>query len=91
MRSVAIVAGGQNIVRGASQHIAGNRSHDAIREIARRLGRRPLERVAQNPHFRQSKPGLLALQQQQFRCFAISLGPDRQVFAVFLECFQKGR
>lgn len=71
--------------------MAGDSPHDPVRQIARRLFRGGFQGIAQNAHFRKGETRRLTLQQQQISRFAISLRPDRQIFAVFLESFQKGR
>jgi len=59
--------------------------------MIRGLHRFALQRIPQNLHFGQSTARGIAFQQQQVCCFAIGLRPYRQILAVLLETFQKGR
>jgi len=59
-----VVAGRQHVMRGAGQCMTGDRAHNAIGEISRRFGRRPLQGITQNSHFCQGDTCLLTFEQQ---------------------------
>jgi len=84
-------AGWLNLVRGRSD--AGNSAHDPVGQMRWRADGVGcwLQGSPQGLHLGNGKACWVAFCQQNGGSLAIGLRPYRQIFAVFLEVFQKGR